>query len=183
MNQADVLRLKVIQRRVKQFLDSKRKLRRFSYWTNSPLHRFPIRRHFSTFAGDAQQEFQKDTPSVGKTGRKRKTPDPTADKITAGINIDDVTRGGYDVASEEPIDDEIIVPSKLWTMGFGTHGALGHGSYTDQHKPKEVEWFRHLEIKSIASGWAHSLAVDHQGRLWKWGWIDDVKTIFTAVNF
>jgi len=73
--------------------------------------------------------------------------------------------------------------SHVWSWGAGTHGALGHGYYNDQHIPKKIKFFKDYGIKQVSAGWAHTILVDRKGRIWKWGWIDDVKTIFSSVTF
>lgn len=68
----------------------------------------------------------------------------------------------------------ITEDGSLYTFGSGNWGVLGHGSESDvsYKKPKLVESFTkaNLKVKSFAAGFYHSVAMDHKGGVWTWGY-------------
>jgi alpha-tubulin suppressor-like RCC1 family protein len=62
---------------------------------------------------------------------------------------------------------------KVWACGWTAHGRLGIGSnlpYDHYNAPQLVKELKEYAIMAIAAGYAHSLALDDQGRMWAWGW-------------
>lgn len=70
----------------------------------------------------------------------------------------------------------------VWSFGWGSHGCLGHGKYFDILEPKQLQSFTELDIISVDSGWAHNLALTSDGNVYRWGWADDIKTIYSVAN-
>ena len=71
---------------------------------------------------------------------------------------------------------------RIYSWGWGIHGCLGHGNYSDTTYPKEISSLSSLDIIQISSGWAHSYALSSSGDLYRWGWIDDIKTMYSSAN-
>ena len=69
-----------------------------------------------------------------------------------------------------------------YSFGWGNFGALGHGHYHDINTPKEISSLSSLDIIQISSGWAHSYALTSSGELYRWGWVDDIKTMYSSAN-
>jgi len=82
----------------------------------------------------------------------------------------------------KPHINGLDVTANIYTFGNGSHGALGNGSYKDVSYPTQLLALQRIPIKHVASGWGHSVAVSEDGRIYRWGWIDDVKTTFTNAN-
>jgi alpha-tubulin suppressor-like RCC1 family protein len=57
----------------------------------------------------------------------------------------------------------------VWAWGANQHGQLGDGTTQHRHTPAQVSALQRKQIKAVAVGWAHSLAVDAQGNVWSWG--------------
>lgn len=58
----------------------------------------------------------------------------------------------------------------VFSWGFNGNGELGLGisDYQDNHSiPKKIPYLS--EIKAIAAGWNHALALDKNGKVWSWG--------------
>lgn len=72
--------------------------------------------------------------------------------------------------------------SRVWSWGWGSHGALGHGNYRDLDTPRLIESLSDLDVVDISAGWAHSLALTKDGKVYRWGWADDIKTIYSCAN-
>jgi len=58
----------------------------------------------------------------------------------------------------------------VFTFGNGSRGQLGHGNVEPQDKPKLVEALEGIEIKSVAAGGWHTLALSETLDLYVWGW-------------
>jgi len=60
----------------------------------------------------------------------------------------------------------------VWSCGHGNDGQLGHGNTADQLVLMLVaaKYFRRTHIVMVAAGFAHSVAVGADGRVWTWGW-------------
>jgi alpha-tubulin suppressor-like RCC1 family protein len=57
----------------------------------------------------------------------------------------------------------------VWTWGWNEMGQLGNGKNTqNQDIPVQVNNLH--DVKEIAAGYAHSLAVTTDGEVWAWGW-------------
>ncbi|ETO20017.1 alsin, partial [Reticulomyxa filosa] len=76
-----------------------------------------------------------------------------------------------------------MLSSRVWTWGWGSHGALGHGSYEDEKTPRAIKTLDDKQVVDINSGWAHACAIDMEGNCYRWGWIDDVKTTYSCASF
>jgi len=82
----------------------------------------------------------------------------------------------------KPHINGLDVTANIYSWGNGSHGALGQGNYRDIAYPTQLLGLQRIPIKQVASGWSHSVAVTEDGRVYRWGWIDDVKTTFTNAN-
>ena len=58
----------------------------------------------------------------------------------------------------------------VWSWGANTYGMLGDGNNprTDNYKPQQVIGL--TNIKQIAAGNMHNLALDYEGNVYSWGW-------------
>lgn len=57
---------------------------------------------------------------------------------------------------------------KVWTVGAGNFGQLGHGDTENQLEPKMIDDFD-INIKQISCGGNHSAILDFEGRAWTFG--------------
>lgn len=62
----------------------------------------------------------------------------------------------------------------VWTWGKNTNGQLGNGTTTDSNVPvqtvsgfKDVDWLS--DIKAVAAGYDHAVALRSDGTVWTWG--------------
>jgi alpha-tubulin suppressor-like RCC1 family protein/endonuclease I len=55
----------------------------------------------------------------------------------------------------------------VWSWGQNDQGQLGDGSTTDRSLPVLVTGLS--DVKAVAAGWGHSLAVKNNGTVWAWG--------------
>ncbi len=58
----------------------------------------------------------------------------------------------------------------VWSWGYGGNGRLGHGSETDEKRPREVEILKGKAIVQLACGGYHTAALNAKGELYTWGW-------------
>lgn len=77
---------------------------------------------------------------------------------------------------------DLDVTANIYSWGNGSHGALGQGNYRDYNYPVQILPLQRIPIKHVASGWSHSVCVTEDGKVYRWGWMDDVKTTFTNAN-
>jgi alpha-tubulin suppressor-like RCC1 family protein len=63
----------------------------------------------------------------------------------------------------------VTVGGTLLTFGCGREGRLGQGDWDDRFEPEKVSGFDGQAVVSISAGYAHSLAVTSDGRLWSFG--------------
>ena len=54
--------------------------------------------------------------------------------------------------------------------GYNSSGQLGNGTTDDSNKPVPVSVLDESDIKALAAGYAHSLALKRDGTVWAWGW-------------
>ena len=92
----------------------------------------------------------------------------------------------------------------VYSAGTGEHGVLGHGTdgktleragkftFALEKVPRRIDALSDHDILAVASGQSHTVAADHDGRLWSWGFNGygqlghgDVKTRMepTAIEF
>lgn len=57
---------------------------------------------------------------------------------------------------------------KVYVWGLGQGGRLGLGDEKEQPKPKVVKALQSSEIRFIACGVAHSIAVSHSNTIYSW---------------
>jgi alpha-tubulin suppressor-like RCC1 family protein len=55
-------------------------------------------------------------------------------------------------------------------MAWGQGDALGLGDGEGRKRPTRIVGLDGAEIVKVAAGWRHSMAIDHAGRLFAWGW-------------
>lgn len=58
---------------------------------------------------------------------------------------------------------------RLWTWGCGLDGRLGHGNELDQTSPKLCEALLDVQVRMVAAGGAHTVAVASPSRVFSWG--------------
>ena len=58
---------------------------------------------------------------------------------------------------------------RVYTWGWGVHGQLGHGGVEDASSPTLVTALRRHVVTSVACGYAHTLALTRDGRVYSWG--------------
>jgi alpha-tubulin suppressor-like RCC1 family protein len=57
----------------------------------------------------------------------------------------------------------------VWAWGYNGEGQLGNGTMADAHFPTPVQVSSLSEIKAIAAGERHCLALKDDGTVWAWG--------------
>ena len=58
----------------------------------------------------------------------------------------------------------------IWSWGSDIYGRLGQGTVDKNlSQPTEVEYFRHLPLKTVTCGSAHNVAIDKAGVCYTWG--------------
>ena len=55
----------------------------------------------------------------------------------------------------------------IWGWGFNAEGELGDGTTIAKNTPVKIDTLQ--DIKEIATGSSHNLALDKKGRVWVWG--------------
>jgi len=81
-----------------------------------------------------------------------------------------VISGGGDVSAA------LMADHSLMAWGTNDHGAVGNGTISDsgQWTPVAVSQSTGLtNVKAIATGWDHMVALDQDGNVWTWGDNDD----------
>lgn len=78
-------------------------------------------------------------------------------------------RGTVDIAAGGRCSAFITHSGMLLTCGDGSSGALGHGTANDVHRPKLVEALFSLEVKAIALGEHHMIALCNGPQVYTWG--------------
>ena len=56
--------------------------------------------------------------------------------------------------------------NRVYTMGLGEGGVLGHGNVLSVVYPKLVQSLKSIKIRQIACGGYHTTALDKEGRLY-----------------
>lgn len=64
----------------------------------------------------------------------------------------------------------LTVNGKVYSMGTGSRGELGHGTMECEQQPKLVESLTPLTIIQVACGGWHSVALTNDGNVYLWGW-------------
>lgn len=69
------------------------------------------------------------------------------------------------------VDHCLFVDKKcrVFSMGFGRHGRLGHGDEKDRKKPVLIQELEGKQIVDVQAGNSHSLAVSALGQIYSWG--------------
>ena len=63
----------------------------------------------------------------------------------------------------------LAADGRVYTMGLGEGGVLGHGNVLSVMYPKVVQSLKSIKIKQIACGGYHTTALDKEGHLYVWG--------------
>ncbi|CAM8881824.1 unnamed protein product [Rhodiola kirilowii] len=58
---------------------------------------------------------------------------------------------------------------QVYSWGWGDFGRLGHGNSSDLFIPQPIQAFQGMQIKQIACGDSHCLALSMDGDVWSWG--------------
>jgi len=70
-------------------------------------------------------------------------------------------------------------PSRVFSWGFNVYGELGNGTYENNKKIQEIEFFKNLpsnkKIVDISSGESYSLALSKNNEIYFWGGCGDMK--------
>ncbi|VDK86815.1 unnamed protein product [Litomosoides sigmodontis] len=64
----------------------------------------------------------------------------------------------------------LTVSGRVYSMGTGSRGELGHGTVECEQQPKLVESLTPLTIIQVACGGWHSVALTDDGNVYLWGW-------------
>ena len=97
--------------------------------------------------------------------QSRLVPALLAAEVFEGSMIVTVAAGGYYTMA-------VGVNGRLWAWGWGSHGRLGLGDTNDRLVPTLVgaeEVFGGSQVRTVACGNVHVLAVTEAGELWTWG--------------
>ena len=62
---------------------------------------------------------------------------------------------------------------KVWMWGSGDYGRLGHGDNLSEKTAKLVEILRDKDVRKIACGLRHTLALTSDGNVYAWGYGGD----------
>ena len=97
----------------------------------------------------------------------------TQDRLTPSIvtalddrNITKLSTQDFDKHHSIAMDSE----GQLYSWGDNTHGQLGLGDTQDRQSSEEIKFFADKKIIQISLGKSHSLALDHEGQVYSWGW-------------
>jgi alpha-tubulin suppressor-like RCC1 family protein len=80
-----------------------------------------------------------------------------------GRCITSITAGGGHTLA---LDDG----GSCWSWGIGGRGQLGHGDFTDRVAPRQVQALQGLRCVGAAAGFAHSLVLIDDGKVYACGW-------------
>ena len=58
---------------------------------------------------------------------------------------------------------------RVFSMGFGRYGRLGHGDEVDKLKPQMIKELSGKQIVDVQCGMYHSAAVSGTGDIYTWG--------------
>ncbi|MFZ2958649.1 MAG: kelch repeat-containing protein [Candidatus Ozemobacteraceae bacterium] len=61
----------------------------------------------------------------------------------------------------------VAVDNEVYSWGYNAEGQLGDGTITERHSPVDV--LGATNIKAIAGGESHTVALKHDGTVWAWG--------------
>jgi len=115
----------------------------------------------------------------GRLGQGSATNQPYAAKVKMSAAAGDVLTGAYDISAG---GTHSVVVRKIggenytvWAFGDASQGRLGNNNTTtDKLYPdrvKKAENNANLDnIRMVAAGSAHTLALDHNGLVWAWGY-------------
>lgn len=110
-----------------------------------------------------------DYGQLGQNSEEKTMPIPTVVEALEGIKIESVSCGHYHTAA---IDEN----GGVWTWGYGGsfifgQGGLGHGDKESLNEPTLVDVLKedNVNIKAIACGEYHTLALSNDGEVWSWG--------------
>ena len=70
--------------------------------------------------------------------------------------------------------------NKVFAFGNGTEGVLGNGNTSCTFIPQEIVGLSGIELKKIACGWNHCLALTKTGTVYEWG--NQYKDIFESAE-
>jgi E3 ubiquitin-protein ligase HERC2 len=58
---------------------------------------------------------------------------------------------------------------ELFSWGSGDGGFLGHGDGQPEPSPKRVQALQGVQVRSVAAGHSHALALAEDGLVYSWG--------------
>ncbi len=72
---------------------------------------------------------------------------------------------------------------QVYSVGLGDNGRLGHGNTTSLEQPEAIEALNSADIKNLAAGWRHSLALSTSGTVYAWGYGGTTGGLFKYLPF
>ena len=72
---------------------------------------------------------------------------------------------------------------EVYSVGLGSNGRLGTGKTTTAEEPELIEELLNVEIKKLAAGNRHSLALSTSGTVYAWGYGGRTGGVFKYLPF
>ncbi|MES1914855.1 MAG: hypothetical protein MHM6MM_006883, partial [Cercozoa sp. M6MM] len=72
--------------------------------------------------------------------------------------------------------ERVVGKTRVWAWGDGLLGVLGTGQFDKVSQPTQVPVLATEEddkVVQVKASWAQSYALTEQGKLYRWGWIED----------
>lgn len=109
--------------------------------------------------------------------RNRANSEPSLYRIFSEDKVDDFQI--LQLESVEPIEqlsagyDHVLILTlngRVYSMGTGSRGELGHSTLKNEQHPKKVEYLVPMRVIKVACGNWHSAALTDYGGIYLWGW-------------
>lgn len=72
---------------------------------------------------------------------------------------------------------------EVYSVGLGSNGRLGHGNTQSLDQPQPIAALNNVEIKKLAAGCRHSLALSGSGDVYAWGYGGRTGGLFKYLPF
>lgn len=72
---------------------------------------------------------------------------------------------------------------QVYSVGLGENGRLGQGSTTSIEQPEVIQALSTADIKNLAAGYRHSLALSTSGTVYAWGFGGRAGGVFKYLPF
>ncbi|MCM8768306.1 MAG: FG-GAP-like repeat-containing protein [Candidatus Omnitrophica bacterium] len=109
--------------------------------------------------------------SFGQLGIGHKTPSMYPVKVKTLSDIKGISAGGTGVLGNHSL--AVKSDGTVWAWGANSKGQLGDGTNTEKTEPVQVKGSGGTgflsNIRQVAAGGRHSLALDKDGTVWAWG--------------